>query len=186
MEKTCGIVLGSVRLTGDKVIVRIFTGTRGTVPFLVRVSRARGAAVRGVLLRPLYSVDIDYDFRPTRELQTLGEVHLRTQYVSLLYEPVKQTMALFLGEFLTHALKHESENAPLLDYLEKALCELDEAGSAYTAMHLDIVRGVAEYLGYGAPQLRSMTLAELMDYFRINVPEFPELKSLAVLRDVLH
>ena len=32
----------------------------------------------------------------------------------------------------------------------------------------------------------SMTLAELMDYFRINVPEFPELKSLAVLRDVLH
>ena len=186
MEKTRGIVLGSVRLTGDKVIVRIFTGTRGTVPFLVRVSRARGATVRGVLLRPLYSVDIDYDFRPTRELQTLGEVHLRTQYVSLLYEPVKQSMALFLGEFLTHALKHESENVPLLNYLEKALCEIDEATSGYTAMHLDIVRNVADYLGYGTPQLRSMMLAELMDYFRINVPEFPELKSLAVLRDVLH
>ena len=186
MEKTRGIVLGSVRLTGDKVIVRIFTESRGTVPFLVRVSRARGAAVRGVLLRPLYAVDLDYDYRPTRELQTLGEVHLRTQYVSLPYEPVKQTMALFLGEFLTHALKHEGENAPLMSYLEEALAELDEAESRYTAMHLDIVRGVAECLGYGTPQLRSMTLAELMGYFRENVPEFPELKSLAVLRDVLH
>ena len=74
----------------------------------------------------------------------------------------------------------------LCQYLEKALCEIDEATSGYTAMHLDIVRSVADYLGYGTPQLRSMTLTELMDYFRINVPEFPELKSLAVLRDVLH
>ena len=186
MEKTWGIVLGHVRLTGGKMIVRIFTSQRGTVAFIVHGTYSRASSHRNAALMPLNIVEIDYEHRQTRELQTFREVQLLGQYVSLPYHPLKQTMALFLGEFLMYALRHEGENRELLRYLTTAMVRLDEAEESFTSFHLDVMRRVADFLGYGSDILQSMTLSQLVEYYRAHVPEFPELKSLPILHEVLH
>jgi DNA repair protein RecO (recombination protein O) len=185
MEKTWGIVLGSVHLPGGKTVVRIFTETRGTVPFLVHNTHRNTSGVRSLLLMPLHVVEIDYEYRESRELQTLKEVHLMRQYATIPYDPLKQTMALFLAEFLTHALLREGKNPALLHYITEALRYLDDAESDFTSMHVEMLRGIVDFLGYGTPQLQEMSLQELVAYYREVVPEFPELSSLAVLHDVL-
>lgn len=185
MEKTWGIVLGSVHLPGGKTVVRIFTEARGTVPFIVHGTHNKTAAVRPLLLMPLHVVEIDYEHHEGRELQTLKELQLRWQYTTIPYDPLKQTMALFLAEFLTHALRREGKNTALLQYVTEALRYLDEAQRDFTSMHVEMLRGVADFLGYGTPQLQEMSLPELVAYYRETIPEFPALSSLTVLHDVL-
>lgn len=185
MEKTWGIVLGSVHLPGNKTVVRIFTESRGTVPFLVHNTHNKASGIRSLLLMPLHVVEIDFEYRENRELQVLRELQLRRQYTTIPYEPFKQTMALFLAEFLTHALRREGKNPALLQYVTEALIYLDEAERDFTSMHLEMLRGIADFLGYGTPQLQKMSLQELVAYYREVVPEFPALSSLAVLHDVL-
>ena len=185
MEKTWGIVLGSVRLPGSKAVVRIFTEARGTVPFIVHSARGKSASVGNIACLPLQVLEIDYEHRDRRELQTLHEVRLMGQYTTLPYHPLKQTMALFLAEFLTHALKYEGSNPPLLQYIVDALQRIDRTETHFTAMHTDMLRGIAALLGYGSPQLQDMTLQQLLDYYRENVPEFPVLNSTGVLHEVL-
>lgn len=238
LEKTRGIVLHTLRYGESSLVVDIFTEQRGTVSFLVRMPRSRKSPIRTVLLRPLTILEIDFDFRPSKSLQHIKDMRVCVPYTSIPYVPIKETIALFLSEFLYYVLRHESANPSLFDYLATALEWFDQVEDGYANFHLALLIHISRFLGFwpysedwypgalfdlveghyvstppvhGAylpaeesrmlgkylrmdytnmrrfhlnRALRRYVLDVLTRFYRLHVAEFPEVKSLAVLREM--
>ena len=52
-EKTQGVVLRTLKYNDNSLIVDIYTATRGTVSFMVKLPKSRKATLKGVFFRPL-------------------------------------------------------------------------------------------------------------------------------------
>lgn len=243
LERTRGIVLHMLRYDDNHIIADIFTESRGSVSFLVRMPRSHRSKVRSVLLRPLNILELDFDYRPQHGLQRIREMRVAMPYVSLPYHPVKCALALFLAEFLHYSLRNEGVNPPLFHYITFGLRWLDEASEGLSNFHLvflmrmsrfmgfwpnvDEAAGVASgtcvfdlregvlsrtvpmhsdylrrdearlvplflHLDYGtmhrltmSRSQRNRVLEVIIEYYRLHVPEIPEMKSVAVLHDML-
>ncbi len=239
LETTRGVVLHSLKYSEDSLIVNIFTETHGNLGFIVRIPRSRRSPLRSVLLRPLSILEVVFDYRPNQNLQRMSEVRLSVSYQSLPYEPLKETMALFLSEFLFYSLRNEQSASTLFSYLVNSLQWLDAQSQGYSNFHLVFLMRLTRFLGiwpnaedghhddffdllssqytgvrpphgfYLEPEeacllplilrmnyqtmhlfkmnhvQRGRFLEVLNTYYRLHIPDFPVLKSIAVLRDVL-
>ena len=240
LEKTQGIVLHYNRFGDDSAIVDIFTLSNGCIPFLVRDrQQQRKGGLQTTLLRPLNIVELIYDFRPSISLQRIKELHIAHCYTSLPYHPIKETLALFLSEFLHDALRNEIQNTDLYHYILYSLQWLDNAHEGLANFHIAFLIRLTHYLGFW-PNIKdkeNLTFFDLRDsvatdtmpshgfflkaeeasiipkllrinlhnmhrfrltrqqrgrildvltlYYQLHVPEFRDLRSLAVLREVL-
>lgn len=157
---------------------------------------------------------------------------------SVPYDPYKLSIAMFLAEFLSHALREEGKNEPLFAYLVSSIRWLDACRSDYANFHLVFLIRLSRFLGF-YPNLedyregswfdmlnacfveskplhgiclspeesshicqlarmnyetmflfgmnrmeRQRCLTVMMEYYRLHLPEFPELKSLDVLKEL--
>jgi len=240
LETTNGIVLHYNRYNDDSAIVDIFTLSRGSVSFLVRDRRQlRKGGLHATLLRPLNIVELVFDYRPSASLQRIQELHLAHCYASLPYNPIKETVALFLSEFLHNVLRSEVQNESLYHYIIYSLQWFDAATDGLGNFHIAFLICLTHYLGFrpnintkeplpffdlrdsiatdAEPshnfflkgeeaailplflrmnlrnmhcyrlnrQQRGRILDVLTCYYRLHVPEFRDLRSLSVLREVL-
>ena len=249
-EKTLGIVLRLLKYNDESVIADIFTSDYGAMGFIVRLPRNRKSPLRTVLLRPLSILSLEFDYRPNQNLQRLRGMQVAVPYRSLPYEPMKEAVALFLSEFLYHALRHETHNPALFRYLSSGLQWLDETQEGVANFHLVFLMRMTRFLGFWPAireerrsaelrdrlrrpvacfdlkegimtemiprheaflppaesamvpfilrmnfptmhlfrmnrEQRNRILDVLTDYYRLHVPEFPELKSLEILRSIV-
>ena len=239
LETTQGIVLHYIRYNDDSAIVDIFTLSRGSVSFLVRDRRQRKGGLHATLLRPLNIIELVFDYRPSLSLQRLQELHIAHCYTSLPYEPIKETVALFLSEFLHNVLRSEVQNESLYHYILYSLQWFDAATEGVANFHIVFLVRMTHYLGFWPnidvrnplpffdlkesvatdrepshnfflkgeeaamlPKLlrinvrnmhrfllnrqqRNRILDVLTVYYQLHVPEFRDLRSLAVLREII-
>jgi DNA repair protein RecO (recombination protein O) len=240
LETTSGIVLHYNRYNDDSAIVDIFTESRGSLSFLVRDRRGqRKKSLHTTLLRPLNIVELMFDYRSSASLQRLQELHIAHCYTSLPYDPIKETVALFLSEFLHNALRNEVKNDELYHYILYSLQWYDATSDGLANFHIAFLVCLTHYLGFRPNintkeplpyfdlrdsiatdtepshnffikgeeaarlplflrmNLRNMhcyklnrlqrgrILDILTTYYKLHVPEFRDLRSLAVLREVL-
>ncbi|MBQ9665180.1 MAG: DNA repair protein RecO [Bacteroidaceae bacterium] len=238
-ENIRGIVLRTVKYGDTSLIVDLFTESRGRQSFMASTSRAKRSVRSVSFWQPLSMVEFSADIRPNAgKLPRPVDVHPYYNYVDLPFSPVKSTLALFLAEFLSAALREEKESTPLYRYLEFSLQWLDmvENPSAMANFHLvflmhlsrfigiypnlerpdlyfDLLSGCycdrtpshSHYLRYAEAQTlpllfrmdyptmhlfrfsrqdRQRILHVLNEYYRLHVPNFPELKSLEVLHEL--
>ncbi len=148
LEKTRGIVLHSLRYNDDSMIVEVLTEERGTVSFLVRVTHSKKSNVKAQLLRPLTILELDIDYRQQRSLQRIRDMRVCVHYISIPYEPLKECVALFLGEFLYYALRNEDRNERLFLFLLHSLDWFDAASENYANFHLALLIKLTRYLGF--------------------------------------
>ena len=240
LETTRGIVLHYNRYNDDSAIVDIFTQSRGSISFLVRDRRQqRKNSLHATLLRPLNIVEMVFDFRPSASLQRIQELHIAHCYTTLPYDPIKETVALFLSEFLHNVLRNEVKNEDLYHYILYSLQWYDATNDGLANFHIAFLIRLTHYLGFWpnidttktplyfdmrdsiatdtepshnffikgeeAAKLplmlrmnirnmhsfrlnrsqRNRILDLLTSYYKLHVPEFRDLRSLAVLREVL-
>lgn len=251
LEKSLAVVLHVLKYNDEQLVAHFYTERRGTLCFMIRMPRSRKNAMRTTLLSPLAILELVYDYRPQSAFQKLREMRVAVPYKSVPYEPMKAMVALFLGEFAYHALKHEVQNDMLFRYVVSALQWFDAAQRGVANFHLVFLLRMVRFLGFmpnvppernarerqwriqcgGArffdlregvlldvvpvhrdcllpedtcmlPFLlrmdfvtmhlykfsrmqRMCILEKLILYYRLHVPEFPELKSLEVLNGML-
>lgn len=235
-----GIVLNSISYTDDKVIVNVYTATSGGTAFVVRRSggrSGRGARQRAAMWQPLTLVELAWDDSRRGALATAREVTIARPWTDIPFHPHKAAMALFLGEFLGHVLRHEQADDALMAYLERSLAWLDGARTGFASFHVVLLLGLSRFLGFApnvegwhegcffdlraaefcasrplhpdylegeeaalVPRLlrlgygqmrrvrlsgaaRSRMLEVIVAFYRLHVPDLPEMRSLAVLRE---
>ena len=236
LVKTEGIVLHSLKYGEQRVIVDIFTREQGRLSFIVPVPRSERSKIKKQYLQPLTLLLLECDVRPQQQLQKLRDASLLQPLPSLLSDPKKLTICLFVSEFLYHALKGEQQNTPLFDYVRSSIEWLDGCQDNFANFHLVFLMRTARFLGFfpnleeegdyfdlrgatfcSAPPLhrdfllpqeagrirllmrmdyptmhlfrlsrleRGRILEILLLYYRLHLPAFPELRSVAVLQEL--
>ena len=240
MQETIrGIVLRTVKYADSSLIIDLFTLGRGRQAFMASTTRTKRAVRSLSFWQPLTMVEFGADLRPNSGRMP-RPIDTRTyyNYVDLPFSPVKSSLALFLAEFLSAALREEKENPPLYHYLESSLQWFDmvEQPMAVANFHLLFLLHLSRFLGiypnlerpdryfdllagcycdrqpphphflqrdeaqalpflfrmdYPTLHLfrfsrseRQRMLHVLNDYYRLHIPNFPELKSLEVLQEM--
>ncbi len=234
--KTEALVLHTIKYGEQKLIVDMFTREQGRLSFIVQIPKTTKGKMRKQYFQPLTLLSIESDVRPQLQLQKLRDISLLTSLPTLLTNPTKLSISLFLSEFLYHALKGEQQNESLFDYVANSLQWLDGRERDYANFHLVFLMHLSRFLGFYPNlereavyfDLRSATfcatapvhrdflmpqeasilqLMMRMDYptmhlfklnrqqrnrcievallfYRLHVPDFPELRSLEVLREL--
>lgn len=119
---------------------------------------------------------------------------------------------MFLAEVLKSVLKHEKENEELFNFITESLIWFDNTNDGIGNFHLVFLSHLLKYLGYNPiydnefeslrrfletnytsmSQLtmnhleRTNDLGKLLLYYKLHIPEFPEIKSLEVLKEITY
>lgn len=238
LTKTEAIVLHSLKYGDQRAIVDLFTRDFGRVSFIVSLPCSAKGKMKKQYFQPLTLLSIECDLRPQLQLQKLREVTLLQPLASLHTDPSKLAIALFLSDFLYHALRGEQQNKPLFDYVVSGIEWLDSCCDRFANFHLVFLMRLSRFLGFypnlddgdgdcyfdlraatftTQPPLhadflmpeearhirllmrmdyvsmhlfrlsrseRQRILHLLLIYYRLHLPDFPELRSVDVLHEL--
>ena len=151
MQETLrGIVLRTVRYGDTSLIVDLFTESHGRMSFMASTSRAKRSVRSVSFWQPLSMVEFSVELLPNGgKLPRPSDVRTYYNYIDLPFSPIKSTLALFLAEFLSAALREEKENTPLYRYIESSLQWLDLADSpaSIANFHLAFLMHLSRFIG---------------------------------------
>lgn len=147
LEKTRGIFLHSVKFGESSQIITVYTGISGRQKFIVNAVRKSKSQNKAGYLQPLFLFDIDFYKRESREIQRIRELKLNPPYVSIPFDVIKTTQAIFIAEVLYRVIQEEEPNHEFYRFLEDALMFFDvlEEGKSY--FHIWLLIRLMPYLG---------------------------------------
>ena len=146
--KTEAIVLHSFKYGESKMIVDTFTHTHGRLSFAVPLPRSAHSKRKKQYFQPLTLLNIDADIQQQSRLQKISEASIAAPLPSLLSDPSKLAIALFICEFLYHALRDEQQNEPLFEYVCTSIQWLDQRESDFANFHLVFLMHLSRFLGF--------------------------------------
>ena len=146
-EKLRGIVLNTVRYSDKHNIVHIYTDGRGLMSFAVPQGKTHAARMRNALLMPLSLVDIEAGVHSGRDLAQLREVRRNFPLATLYSDPVKNAIALFISELLTHVIQEPEGNSYLFRYIEQAVQLLEQLPGQVANFHICFLYHLGAHLG---------------------------------------
>ena len=238
IEKIEGIVLRTRKYSDGLMIADIYTAQHGRMAFLLPVSHSKRSRVRSVLFQPLSMLSFTASVKASSTLSRISEVSPYSMYSSIPNDVVKSSIALYLAELLTYALRESDKDESLFAFLDRSFALFDNLEHGYADFHLvfmvqllrflgiypniedytpgnyfDLAQGCAtgehpshphflmpsdaapfiELLRTGYESMHQLTLnrklrgeylATIAAYYRLHIPDFPELKSADVLREL--
>lgn len=156
LEKTRGIVLHQIKYTDSGIVVQMYTRKFGRQSFLIKGMRNRKTGKHNILFQPMFILDLELYYKPTREMQTLKEFSSCFTPYNIYGNIKKSSVAIFLGEVLTSVLKEESPHEDLFDYIEKSIVYFEECDEGYANFHIGFLAGLSSFLGFEpGPRLSS-------------------------------
>ena len=236
--KSRAIVLHTLKYSDEALIADLLTPENGLVSMMIRMSRSKRAAVRHTLFQPLAVLDVEWKPRPKATFQRPTGAQCALPFSSLPYDPHKSAIALFLAEFLHHAVRNEPDARSVFPFVMRSIEWLDTSSRHFANFHLVFLLRLTRFLGfmpnvedyaegcyfdlrsstftserplhtdileptdaalmpklmrmtYGTMRVfrfsgaeRSRLLEQLNLYYKLHLPNFPDLKSLAVLKQL--
>ncbi|MGL5958952.1 MAG: DNA repair protein RecO [Phocaeicola sp.] len=146
-QKTVGIVLRTLKYNDSSNVVEMYTQHGGRGSFLVSIPRSRNSVLKNVLFQPLSIVEFEANFKASSSLSKVKEAKSFYPFQSIPYDPFKSAIALFLAEFLTKALREESENELLFSYLLHSIDWLDHCKQNFSNFHILFLMRFTRFLG---------------------------------------
>ncbi|APY08621.1 DNA repair protein RecO [Winogradskyella sp. J14-2] len=148
LTKNQGIVLSKLKYRDNDLIVKCYTKERGVVSYILRGAlKAKKGSNKTIYYQALSQLQFEENFKTNRVLQGINEVKFSYIYHSVHSNIYKSSIALFLSEILTNALKEEERNESLFNFLEIALQYLDTT-EQFSNFHLLFLLKLTRYLGF--------------------------------------
>lgn len=147
VEKYTGIVLRTIKYNDSLMVADVYTLEQGRKSFLLPVSRGRNTKVRSVLFQPLSMISFTAKGRAQTSLARISEAVPGKLYSSIQCDVVKSSIALYLAEVLTYALREMGEDEVLFAFLDRAFTWFDAATEGYADFHLVFLLQLLRFLG---------------------------------------
>jgi DNA repair protein RecO (recombination protein O) len=148
LEKTRGIILNQIKYTDSGIVARMYTRKFGRQSFIIKGMRNRKAGKHTILFQPLFILDLEINFRQTRELQSLREFSVVFSPYDIHSDIRKSSIAIFLGEVLNAVIREESPNEELFDYIQSSIIYFENCSDGYANFHISFLVGLSSYLGF--------------------------------------
>lgn len=134
-HKTKGIVLRSVKYGETSVIVSVYTELFGIQSYLVKGVRqtTKKSAGKAIYFQPGALLDMVVYHNELKNLNFIKEYQWSYLYEEVLFDVVKNTVAMYVIEMLQHSLKQPEANTELFYLAEDTLKQLDKGNATLTA-----------------------------------------------------
>lgn len=147
MQETRAIVLRAVKYDDNRMVVSLFSLQYGMIAVMMRAGRKRRNGSCSATSQQLALLNMEVDYRSSAGIQRATEISIASPWSDLPYHPMKASIAIFLAEFLHHALRSEGQNTPAFAFLEYSLRWLDEAQEGFANFHLLFMLRLTRFLG---------------------------------------
>lgn len=150
-HKTKGIVLRTIKYGDTSVIATIYTELFGIQSYLVKGVRqsTRKSGGNGVYFQPGGILNMVVYHKENAHLQFIKEYQWGFLYQTLMFDVVKNTVALYMIELLLHSLKQPEANPELFDLAFDTLVFLDSAHESQVAnLPIFFTFALANLLGF--------------------------------------
>lgn len=168
IEKTRAIVLSSVRFGDADLIVKCYTETGVRSYMLKNILRSKKGKLKKAYFQPLTLLEITARHNNKGRLNYINDASVYFIYTSLTTDVIKQSIAIFLSEVLTGALREEEPNPQLYRFIEAALQWL-ETHDKIANFHLLFLLNLTRHLGF-YPETRNINAS----YFNIEEAYFTD------------
>lgn len=184
MLSTTDAIVLSLQPQSDKAhLLHAYTRTGGRINYRVYGMGHRNTSGK---YTPLSLIQLTADECSVRT------AHLTFVPQTILTDPNKRAIALFISEVLYHVLRHPMADEPLWNFMTDAIRALDQTDAPQN-FHLIFLTGFAAKLGFALekdapmPKTRSerqQRLQQLCAYFAEHVETWQTPKSLDILMEV--
>jgi DNA repair protein RecO (recombination protein O) len=147
LEKTRGIILHQIKYTDSGIVAQLYTRKLGRQSFLIRGMRKRKAGKHSILFQPLFILDLEIDYKESREMNVLKEFSASYSPYDICSDIRKSSVAIFLGEVLTGVLREASPHEEMFDYIEESIVYFDKCKEDYANFHIAFLAGLSSFLG---------------------------------------
>lgn len=147
-EKSNGIVLNMVPYNDKSSFVHIYTEKFGTVTYSVPNTRGKRTRMSKALFIPFNILEMEVEHAPGREIQKMAEVRPVGLHLTLLADPVKGAVTLFLAEFLSRTIREQEPNPTLYRFIADSFALYDILEEGKANFHLVFLLKISEFLGF--------------------------------------
>lgn len=134
-HKTKGIVLRTIKYGETSVITAVYTELFGIQSYIVKGVRqsTKKSSGKAIYFQPAAILDMVVYHNELKNLNFIKEYQWGYLYKNLLFDVVKNTVAMYIAEMLQHSLKQPEDNPSLFYMAEATLKQLDSGTTALTA-----------------------------------------------------
>lgn len=143
--KTEAIVLGHLKHTDSRVILHAFTRDLGWVSFVTNIG---GKKRPRALIQPMNLLELDFNFKESKELQTIQQIALSSSLNQIWSEVPRASVAMFMAEVLSKSLHRNYPNPTLFNFTRQMILDLDKE-EHFASFPIRFMLGLAECLGIG-------------------------------------
>jgi DNA repair protein RecO (recombination protein O) len=177
LHKTRGIVFKATDYGESSVIVQIFTEKFGLQSYIINGAKKPKAKIGRNMLQPLHLLDLVVYHKNTGSVQRISELKNNPVLQSIPYDVIKSCIAMFLNEVLYKAIKQQSAEENIFDYVFSAIEWLDHQPGNVVNFHLLFLTRLTRYLGFYPDRF----LIGNADYFDLKNGIFSKYKPDSVL-----
>src|SRR6476469_8160628 len=134
-HKTKGVVLRTVKYGETSVIATVYTELFGVQSYIVKGERQATKKSQGKsnYFQPGAMLNMVVYHNELKNLQFIKEYEWSYLYNEVLFNVVKNTVAMYIVELLQHSLKEPEANPELFYLIEDTLKQLDKGNETLTA-----------------------------------------------------
>ncbi|MDB5140135.1 MAG: repair protein RecO [Mucilaginibacter sp.] len=148
LHKTRGIVFKTTDFGENSIIVQVFTEKFGLQSYMVNGAKKPKAKIGRNMLQPLHLLDMVVYHKNTGNVQRIKELKNSPQLLTIPYDIIKSSIALFLNEVLFKAVKQQGEDENLFDFVFSTIEWMDHQSEGLANFHLLFLTQLTRYLGF--------------------------------------
>ena len=146
-ESLNGIVLNTIKYNDRHNIAHIYTDRHGLMSFLVAQGKTAAARMRAAMFMPLSLVQFEARHFSGSELCNLHDTRRRFPLSDIYADPVKNAVAMFVSELLTHSIQEHEQNEGLFRYIDTSVQLLETMTDGVANFHICFLYHLGAFLG---------------------------------------
>ena len=145
VHSTKGIVLRTVKYGDTSIITTVYTELFGVQTYIVKGVRqsSKTSAGKASFFQPSAMLEMEVYHNEQKQLQFIKEYQWSYLYEKVLFDVIRNTVAMFVIELLQHTLKQPEANPELFYLIQDTLKQLDKGNDTlagnlplYFTLHL--------------------------------------------------
>ena len=148
LHKTRGIVFKTTDYSESSVVVQIFTEKFGLQAYLINGVKKPRAKISRNMLQPLHLLEMVVYHKLNGNIQRVAELKNAPILTTIPYDIVKSSLVIFLNEVLYKAVRQESSDENLFNFIFYSIEWLDHQEQGLANFHLLFLVQLSRYLGF--------------------------------------
>jgi DNA repair protein RecO (recombination protein O) len=148
LVKVRGLVLHHIKYKESSAIIHIYTDLHGRQSYIINNVKGKKGQHRSNLLQPLFFLEMEVYYKPSREMQRIKEFNQYIPYKNIPFDINKSTQAMFIAEVLYKSLKEEESNPELFEFLVHSIQWFDTSEEPQSLFHILFMIQLTKYLGF--------------------------------------